>query len=195
MTKPLLVEYSKEELDSRMKFDQSTTYYDVYTQQPEDLEHNLESLKPYLIFNWIKAANETIVAHRGYPEYDFQQQFSDLRDIDGLAKFIIATMGNPYTEKLNAEQYQKLIMLRRPLVFVFSDNENITAQFKEYVFGKLNISTDGINFAVAGSEQEDVVKFVREKSKKNDVLAVCQLVRDSDECVVVSYDLEKPLEE
>ena len=107
-------------------------------------------------------------------------------------------MGNPYIEKLDAMQYQKALTLRQPLVFIFSDNDNITNQFKEYVLGKLNASangTDGISYAVVGSEQEEVAKFVHQKTKKDDVLAVCQLVRDTDECVVVPYDLNKSLED
>ena len=142
-----------------MRFDESTTYYDVYTQQPDNLEKNLFQLKPYLILNWIKAANETIVAHRGYPKYDFEQQFNNLQDLNGLVKFMVRTIGNPYTEKLDAEQYQKLLALHQPLVFVFSDNDSIVAQFKEYAFSKLNVSTsseDAANFAAAGTEQEDV---------------------------------------
>ena len=44
----------------------------MYTQQPDYLEKNLYELKPYVVFNWIKAPNETVIAHRGYPEYDFR---------------------------------------------------------------------------------------------------------------------------
>lgn len=111
---------------------------------------------------------------------------------------MVRTIGNPYTEKLDAEQYQKLLALHQPLVFVFSDNDSIVAQFKEYAFSKLNVSTsseDAANFAAAGTEQEDVAQFIRKETQKNDVLAACQLVRETDECVVVPYDSAKPLDE
>lgn len=83
-------------------------------------------------------------------------------------------------------------------MFIFSDDNNITALFKEYAFGKLNASpnnSDSWNFATAGTEQQSVTQFIRSETKADNALAVCLLVRETDECIVVPYDPEKSLDE